>query len=323
LSELSAENSEEFGGITGIFVPDAVTASFINSRRVSQHKNQSHYFRADEGCEYVESYIIDLSKAEPFVARYPNPDDVVPVSEMKQEELDGCFIGACTTAEEDIIMGALVLDAGLRAGKKPVSKGTRKVVPGSMPISDLLRETGLANVYEEAGFEIGVPGCSYCVGMSADMAGKGEVWLSSQNRNFENRMGPGSIAHLGSAATVAASSFDMKILSPQDLIDLISNEKWEKLKGKGSLPSTSLEEPEWVEPAEPDPSTESQAIAAEHTEAGDQHEESSSAQPLERIQSKVFRLGDFIDTDAVRLSYTRPSKTDADLRNSWRPPSIS
>ena len=64
-------------------------------------------------------------------------------------------------------------------------------MPGSRPILDKLRRTGLAELYEDAGFEVGIPGCSYCVGMSADVAGEGEVWLSSQNRNFENRMGKG------------------------------------------------------------------------------------------------------------------------------------
>jgi len=132
-----------------------------------------------------------LSKVEPFVARYPKPDDVVPVGEVAGKKLDGCFIGACTTAREDLVLGALVLEAGFKRGLKPVSRGKRKVVPGSRPILHDLRERGLAKVYEDAGFEIGAPGCSYCVGMSADKAGAGEVWLSSQNRNFENRMGPG------------------------------------------------------------------------------------------------------------------------------------
>jgi homoaconitase/3-isopropylmalate dehydratase large subunit len=127
------------------------------------------------------------------VARYPSPDDVVPVAEVAGTALDGCFIGACTTAREDLVLGALVLEAGLKRGMKPVAHGKRKVVPGSRPILHDLKVRGLADIYERAGFEIGVPGCSYCVGMSADKAAAGEVWLSSQNRNFENRMGPGML----------------------------------------------------------------------------------------------------------------------------------
>lgn len=126
------------------------------------------------------------------MAKYPNPDDVVPVTDVLSMKLDGCFIGACTTAEEDIVLGALVLEQGLQMGLSPLKQGKkRKVVPGSLPILDRLRKLGLAQIYEDAGFEIGVPGCSYCVGISADRASEGEVWLSSQNRNFENRMGQG------------------------------------------------------------------------------------------------------------------------------------
>jgi homoaconitase/3-isopropylmalate dehydratase large subunit len=106
-------------------------------------------------------------------------------------KLDGCFIGACTTAEEDLILGAMVLEAGLRKGLVPSKQGKKKVVPGSLPILNRLKSLGFADIYEQAGFQIGVPGCSYCVGMGADKAGEGEVWISSQNRNFKNRMGPG------------------------------------------------------------------------------------------------------------------------------------
>lgn len=90
-------------------------------------------------------------------------------------------------------MGALVLEQAFKRGLKPVSQGKRKVVPGSMPILSKLRQLGLVEIYEDAGIEIGIPGCSYCIGMSADQAAPGEVWLSSQNRNFENRMGKGKL----------------------------------------------------------------------------------------------------------------------------------
>ena len=182
---------QEFGGITGVFVPDEVTSSFVNRRKSPRHKRSSNYYCPDEDAKYSGTYEIDLAKVEPFIALYPCPDDVVPVSEIAGKQLDGCFIGACTTTEEDLILAALVLEQGLKSGMEPVKSGKRKVVPGSMPILNNLRKTGMVDIYEAAGFEIGIPGCSYCVGMSADRAGPGEVWLSSQNRNFENRMGKG------------------------------------------------------------------------------------------------------------------------------------
>lgn len=62
---------------------------------------------------------------------------------------------------------------------------------GSLPITKRLRELGITEIYQDAGFRESAPGCSFCVGMGADQAGVGETWLSSQNRNFKNRMGKG------------------------------------------------------------------------------------------------------------------------------------
>ncbi|KAL7934638.1 aconitase iron-sulfur domain-containing protein [Trichoderma chlorosporum] len=308
-----ANMTTEFGGVTGIFTPDHITKAFIDGRRVARHKNASSYFRADEGAVYAESHIIDLAKVEPFVAKHPNPDDVVPVTDLLGMKLDGCFIGACTTAEEDIILGALVLEQGLKSGLSPRKDGKRrKVVPGSLPILDNLRKSGLAQVYEDAGFEIGVPGCSYCVGMSADQAKESEVWLSSQNRNFENRMGKGSIGNLASAATVAASSFQMTVTNPQHFIDLIPPERWELLNGRGSLKGKiSRKEPDWVEPASTVEETTTESIGNPTTSLTQQDdltdtdvtaEQTANQQEKKEdkiIRGRIQRLDDFVDSDAL------------------------
>ena len=65
------------------------------------------YFRADADAVYVESHIIDLSAVDSCVALYPSPDNVVSVDECAAMALDGCFIGACTTAEEELILAAV------------------------------------------------------------------------------------------------------------------------------------------------------------------------------------------------------------------------
>ncbi|PWY63672.1 aconitase iron-sulfur domain-containing protein [Aspergillus eucalypticola CBS 122712] len=290
----------EFGGITGIFLPDRITEEFIQKRRLPRHKNTSVYFKPDDDAEYAETHEIDLGEVRSFLAKYPNPDDVVPVTEQEGMHLDGCFIGACTTAEEDLILGALVLEQGLQRGMKPVSQGKRKVVPGSVPILHRLRELGLAQIYEDAGFEIGIPGCSYCVGMSADQAGPGEVWISSQNRNFENRMGKGSIGNLASAATVAASSFEMKLRDPHGFLATIDLERWHTLRGISvSATDTTQDQISYMEP--------SSSATAETKNAGPTDLESSEVDTSETADSsssdvmtgKVQRLGDFIDTDAL------------------------
>ena len=177
--------------MTGVFEADEQTFGFVNRRAQKKHKSSSIYFKPDEDAEYVERHTIDLSKVESFIAVHPSPDNVVPVSEVAGTKLDGCFVGACTTAEEDLLFGAYVLRAGLQRGLKPVGHGRRVVVPGSRPIQHKLEKLGFLDVYRQAGFKVGVPGCSMCVGQGTDQAQAGETWLSSQNRNFQNRMGAG------------------------------------------------------------------------------------------------------------------------------------
>ena len=184
----------EFGAITGIFVPDRITSDYIAKRRRKANRVNSLYFRPDADAEYAGKYTIDLSKVESSVAVYPNPDDVVPVSKMAGKPLDGVFIGACTTTEEELVLAALVLKVGLQK-KLPLAKGKRHYVPGSLPIVEKLKDLKLLEIYEAAGFTRGPPGCSYCVGLSAEKANEGETWLSSQNRNFQNRMGKGEEIH--------------------------------------------------------------------------------------------------------------------------------
>ncbi|GAQ11764.1 putative aconitate hydratase [Aspergillus lentulus] len=282
----------ELGGITGVFVPDHVTRDFVDKRRLKQHKNLITYFRPDNDAQYAAELDIDLGNVQSFFARYPRPDDVVPVSDYAGLRLDGCFIGACTTTEEDLILAALLLEQGLKKGYRPVKHGKRKVVPGSMPILRRLRESCLTDVYEAAGFEIGVPGCSYCVGMSADQAAPGEVWLSSQNRNFENRMGKG---HLGSAATVAASSFEMRLTDPHDLLCGLDWERWITLRVCSGLTAKtgSPSHPTFVEPSG------SRALSPERLESSIFPEYTQEPRFPGTLRGKVQLLGDFIDTDAL------------------------
>ncbi|KAF2005769.1 aconitase family protein [Amniculicola lignicola CBS 123094] len=292
-----ANMTTEFGGIAGIFVPDEITYDFVNSRKLPRNKSSSVYFRPDEDAKYFATHEIDLSKVCPFVAKYPNPDDVVPVHEYEGTELDGCFIGACTTAEEDIFMGALVLEQAMKTGKTPSVNGKRKVVPGSRPIKKKLEESGLADVYRAAGFEIGIPGCSYCVGMSADQAVEGEVWLSSQNRNFENRMGRGSIGNLASSATVAASSFRMKVTDPTEYLQRIDMDRWNQLRRYTPSAEISTVNIDYVEPAGEEQT--SHPAAPEEKASTKETLPLPSSVTLSQIVGKVQRLGDYIDTDAL------------------------
>ncbi|ETV68350.1 hypothetical protein H257_15671 [Aphanomyces astaci] len=213
-----ANMTTEFGGIAGVFAADAVTAAVCAKR--SSHKDEGLYFTPDADCSYAAHHVIRLDDVRTTVAIHPSPDNCVRIGEVAGMALDGCFIGACTTTQEDLILGALVLQQGLLAGL-PITPGNKRVTPGSLQIVSHLNQLGLLSIYEAAGFTVGVPSCSFCVGIGADVALPGEVWLSSQNRNFRNRMGKGSIGHLASAAAVAASSFRMQVTDPADLLGQI------------------------------------------------------------------------------------------------------
>jgi Aconitase family (aconitate hydratase) len=162
-----------------------------------------------------------------------------------------------------------VLEAALKAGHKPVplrDSTLRRVTPGSREIVAYLKEHGLIDVYEAAGFVVGAPSCSYCLGIGADVAGEGEVWLSSQNRNFKNRMGKGSIANLASAAVVAASSLTMTVTDPAPFLAAVDQQRYAALRQwiqqpaachsqQGALPDASFvvtePKPQLVDPSAP------------------------------------------------------------------------
>ncbi|KAJ2704390.1 hypothetical protein FB645_003313 [Coemansia sp. IMI 203386] len=306
-----ANMATEFGGIAGVFEADEITAAYIAKRKSPEYKKHSLYFKADEDAQYAESHVIDLSQVDSLVALYPSPDNVVHVDEAKMD-LDGCFIGACTTAEEDLILAGLVLEAGFKKGLVPVKNGNRRVTPGSVPILAKLRRLGLVDVYERAGFQIGAPGCSYCLGIAADVAGDGEVWLSSQNRNFKNRMGPGSIANLASAATVAASSFNMRVTNPRELLDMIDRERFNRML------DIWMDKAEEIVISEPNPvleETRGETIAARDTSAVTESSD-DAAQPVDKtnmITGKVQRFGDNVDTDAIIPAQFMPGVSDEDL----------
>ncbi|KAL2911509.1 hypothetical protein HK105_209040 [Polyrhizophydium stewartii] len=296
-----ANMTTEFGGIAGVFEADEITAAYIAKRADPAYRKGAAYFRADPDAQYAESHTIDLADVDSMVALYPSPDNVVHVDSVAGKmPLDGCFIGACTTAEEDLILAALVLEAGMRRGLVPVGKGKRKVTPGSVSIVAKLRRLGLLEIYERAGFEIGAPGCSYCLGIAADRAGEGEVWLSSQNRNFKNRMGKGSIGNLASAATVAASSFGMQVTNPRELLDAIDQARFAQML------EIWLDKGEAFAISEPCPVVTHVGGASTSTDREPSTFKTS-------IAGKVQRFEDHIDTDAIIPAEFMPGVSDEDL----------
>jgi len=279
-----ANMTAEFGGLNGIFPADARTAQLL-ARRSSDNAD-ALYFEADPGATYTERHRFDLAKLVPQVAKPFSPDNVFPVDEFGGTEMQGMFIGACNTAEEELILGALVLRQALARGGTVRPSSNRLMVPGSLVIHENLRAKGLLRHYEEAGFRIGPPGCSMCLGIASDKAAPGENWLSSQNRNFENRMGAGSIAWLASAATVAASALEMRVADPRPLLEEIARDEFEKL-----LPPASTLAP--LVRSEP---TVAIAAAGVATSRGGSE---PARQDVVSIAGRAQLFGDHVDTDAI------------------------
>ena len=288
-----ANMTAELGGLNGIFAADAVVADWIAGRPQGGEKDGARYFRADDDAPYVARHRIDLGKLGPLVARPFSPDRIAAVEDEAGRALAGVFIGACTTTEEELVLGALVLEAALAAGQTPVAAapGKRLVVPGDLAIHRRLGQAGLWAVYERAGFTVDPPGCSMCLGVASRKAGRGEVWLSSQNRNYENRMGEGSLAYLASAATVAASSLGMKIADPRPLLARVAPERFDKLLGRA--PARALPE---VRPGEPEVAAAAAAPAAAGAAAGAR---AGAGEAGQVVRGRVQRFGDHVDTDAI------------------------
>jgi homoaconitase/3-isopropylmalate dehydratase large subunit len=228
-----ANMTAEFGGLNGIFEPDAVTAAWLAQRTDESSAAEARFFRADEDAPYLTRHTIRLDALEPLVAKPFSPDNVVPLAQHVGMQVHGVFIGACTTTEEELVLGALLLEQALKRGMEPTGSGRRLVVPGDLSIQGRLYEAGLWRFYEQAGFQIDPPGCSMCLGVASQRAGKGETWLSSQNRNYPNRMGEGSLAWLASGPSVAAASLGMVVRDPRELLASIDQDRYLRILRRG------------------------------------------------------------------------------------------
>jgi len=285
-----ANMTAEFGGLNGIFEADEVTAAWLAGRADAddpQAAQPMRTFRADAGAPYAQTFEVDLANLEPQVAVPFSPDNVKGVTALAGTELQGLFIGACTTTEEELVLAALVLEA---AGVSRPGNDKQIVVPGDLTIQENLRRAGLWSIYERAGFRVDPPGCSMCLGVASRKAGRGEKWLSSQNRNFENRMGDGSLAHLGSAATVAASAQQMKIADPRPLLARIDQERFRRILAERK--PRRQPEIQVVDPQIHLAKRGATAVSARQGRAADR-------QRAGTVRSRVQRFGDNVDTDAI------------------------
>lgn len=95
---------------------------------------------------------------------------------------------------------------------------TAWLVPGSWTVKKQIEDEGLDKILEEAGFEIRQPGCSACLAMNDDKIPAGKYAVSTSNRNFEGRQGPGSRTFLASPLTAAAAAVTGVVTDPRELL---------------------------------------------------------------------------------------------------------
>ena len=124
------------------------------------------------------------------------------------------FIGSCTNGRLSDLRSA----ASVLRGHK-IARGVRAlIVPGSQQVKRAAEAEGLDRVFIEAGAEWRESGCSMCLGMNGDLVGPGEYSISTSNRNFEGRQGPGARTLLASPLTAAASAVRGRVTDPREFL---------------------------------------------------------------------------------------------------------
>lgn len=138
-----------------------------------------------------------------------------PGMKLLGHPVDYVFLGSCTNGRiEDLRAFTEMVK-----GRKKASNITALIVPGSKMVEQQAIKEGLGAILKEAGFELRQPGCSSCLAMNEDKIPPGKYAVSTSNRNFEGRQGPGSKTMLASPLTAAAAAITGKITDPRDFIN--------------------------------------------------------------------------------------------------------
>jgi 3-isopropylmalate/(R)-2-methylmalate dehydratase large subunit len=238
--------SIEAGARAGMIAPDDVTFAYLESRprapKAGAWAEALQYWRSlpsDAGARFDSEVSLKAEMIEPMVTYGTNPGMAVPVSgsipeksddpvfahaldymglkagqPIANQPIDVVFIGSCTNGRLSDLRSA----ARLLAGHK-IARGVRAlIVPGSQQIKRAAEAEGLDQIFRDAGAEWRESGCSMCIGMNGDTVDKGQYSLSTSNRNFEGRQGPGARTLLVSPLTAAASALRGRVTDPRELM---------------------------------------------------------------------------------------------------------
>lgn len=228
----------EFAAVTAIIAPDAKTFSYLAGRRYAPEAFEARLWsglHSDAGAHFDREITIDAARIVPMVTWGTSPahavgvDGVVPADAPARAlhyiglapgepveglKIDVAFIGSCTNARlSDLRRAAQIVDG------RQVSAGVKAlVVPGSSAVKRAAEAEGIDRVFLNAGFEWRESGCSMCFYAGGESFAPGSRVISSTNRNFEGRQGPGIRTHIASPEVVAASAVAGVIADPRKVV---------------------------------------------------------------------------------------------------------
>jgi 3-isopropylmalate/(R)-2-methylmalate dehydratase large subunit len=232
--------SIEGGARAGMIAPDETTFAYLEGRPAAPRGaaweralDAWRELRSDDDATFDATVSVDATAVKPQITWGTNPamvasvDDAVPDpssyddpadreavaraleymdlepgTPLADVRIDRVFIGSCTNARLEDLRAAAQVVSGRR-----VADGVRAmVVPGSAQVKRQAEEEGLREIFERAGFEWRLAGCSMCLAMNPDVLAPGERCASTSNRNFEGRQGSGGRTHLLSPPMAAAAA---------------------------------------------------------------------------------------------------------------------
>ncbi len=240
--------SIEMGSRAGIIAPDDITFEYLKGREYAPKgedwdKAVAYWktLKSDDNAVFDKEVDIKAEDIKPRITYGTNPgagiaiDECVPtldglgdaekaqlVSQLNYmqfqpgQKLEGtpvdyCFLGACTNGRiEDFRAFASIVK-----GKKKADNVVAWLVPGSWMVRDQIIAEGIDKILEAAGFELRLPSCSSCLAMNPDKVPAGKLSISTSNRNFVGRQGPGARTVLASPLVVAASAITGVITDPR------------------------------------------------------------------------------------------------------------
>ena len=234
--------SIEMGARGGFIAPDEVTFKYLKGREFAPKgadwdKAVAFWrtLKSDEDAVFDREITIQAADITPMVTYGTNPgmgmaiDASIPADatpkaldymgfrageKLLGKPVDYVFLGACTNGRvEDFRAFASVVK-----GRRKADNVIAWLVPGSWEVLRQVKEEGLDQVLEAAGFEIRQPGCSACLAMNEDKIPAGKYCVSTSNRNFEGRQGPGARTILSSPLTAAAAAVSGVITDPRTLL---------------------------------------------------------------------------------------------------------